>query len=335
MIGYYLEVINGLTHLGIPVRISIRAGSSAADVLSALLVFEILRRRRSLPHATIGGLGVAASPLLLLVASYHGNTDPLFVMLVLLGMFLIVDTRLVFLGGAALALALGVTIVPTVVLPCLAVYLVRHRREVLGRGVTGFGLTLAVTWGPAVVSHGEALKRNVFGYAGIDYRPWGLVRLANDLGWSSGAHVLVGPGRYVIVAVSAAVPALLVWRRQEKVMECAALSLAVFLALSTAFGVQYLAWAVAPAYLLDVWSATLYSMFGGLVLYQIYAYWNHGLAWVHAAGYRPLTPDQGALLAMVWASLLAVLVVGLQRVLADDPEGDMSPALSGAADQTQ
>jgi hypothetical protein len=225
---------------------------------------------------------------------------------------------------------LGVKIVPIVVLPCLAVYLVRHRRDVLGRAVTGFGLTLALTWGPAVVSHWQALQRDVLGYAGIAYRPWGLVRLTGELGWSSAAQVLGGPGRYVIVAVCAAVPALLVRTRPGRVMECAALSLAGFLALSPAFGVQYLAWAVAAAYLLDVWTATLYSMFGGLVLYQMYAYWNHGLAWVHPAHYRqPLTADQNALLAMVWASLLAVLGVGLRRVLVDDPGAEMPPAPTG------
>jgi len=315
LVGYCLEVVNRLSEWGVPLRVTIRAVSSAADVFSGLLVFEILRRRGSLLRATISGVAVGASPVLFLISGYHGNTDPLFVMLVLLGSFLIIDKRMALLGGVALGLAIGIKLVPIVVLPTIAVYLVRHHRDLLVRAAAGFGVTFAVTWGPAILTQWDGLKRNVLGYAGIDDRPWGLVRFADGLGWSWASQFMIGPGRFVVLLLCALVPAVLTWRWRSLAMESVAVSLVAFLALSPAFGVQYLAWAVAAAYLLDIWSATLYNILGGFLLYQIYDHWNGGLPWVEMAKGQHFTPYELVLAALLWAVLIAVLVRGANRAI--------------------
>ena len=311
LVGYFLEVVNRLSEWGVPLRETIRAVSSAADVFSGLLVFEILRRRGSLLRATISGVAVGASPVLFLISGYHGNTDPLFVMLVLLGSFLIIDKRMALLGGVALGLAIGIKLVPIVVLPTIAVYLVRHRRDLLVRAAAGFGVTFAVTWGPAILTQWDGLKRNVLGYAGINDRPWGLVRFADGLGWSWASQFMIGPGKFILVLLCALIPAALTWRWHRLAMESVAVSLVAFLILSPAFGVQYLAWAVAAAYLLDIWSATLYNILGGFLLYRIYDHWNGGLPWVEMAKGQHFTPYELVLAALLWAVLIAVLVRGL------------------------
>ena len=247
LVGYYLEVVNKLSQWGVPLRVTIRALASAADVISSLLVFEILRRRSSLLRSSISGLAVAASPVLFLISGYHGNTDPLFVMLVILGSFLIIDTRMAFAGGVALGLAIGVKLVPIVVLPTIAVYLVKHRRDLLVRAAAGFGTVFAVTWVPAILGEWDGLKRNVLGYSGINDRPWGLVGFADDLGWSWASQFMIGPGKYLVLLLCALIPATLAWRRPKLIMESVAMSMVAFLILSPAFGVQYLAWAVAAA----------------------------------------------------------------------------------------
>jgi Gpi18-like mannosyltransferase len=91
LVGDYLLVINKLSQWGVPLRVTIRVVSSTADVVSGLLVFEILRRRGSLLRSTISGVAVAASPVLFLISGYHGQTDPLFVVLVLLVVCLVID----------------------------------------------------------------------------------------------------------------------------------------------------------------------------------------------------------------------------------------------------
>ena len=315
LVGYYLEVLNKLSQWGIPLKVTIRALSSAADVISAVLVFEILRRRGSLLRSTFSGIAVAASPVLFLISGYHGNTDPLLMMLVLLGCFLIIDKRMALLGGVALGLAIGVKLVPIVVLPTIAVYLVRHQRDLLVRAAASFGVTFAVTWGPAILREWDGLKRNVLGYAGINDRPWGLVRFADGLGWSWASQLMIGPGRYVVVLLCALIPAALTWQRPQLAMESVAMSLAAFLVLSPAFGVQYLAWVVAAAYLLDFWSATLYNALGGLLLFQVYDHWNGGLPWSEMAKGQLFTPSEVALAALVWAVLIGVLVRGAHRAV--------------------
>jgi hypothetical protein len=322
LVGYYLEAINTISQWGVPLRVTIRAVSSAADVISGLLVFEILRRRGSLMRSTISGIAVGASPVLFLISGYHGNTDPLFVMLVLLGSFLIIDKHIALVGGVALGLAIGIKLVPIVVLPTVAVYLVRHHRDLLVRAATGFGVTFAITYGPAILTQWGGLKRNVLGYAGINDRPWGLVRFADGLGWSWASQFMIGPGRYVVLLLCALIPAALTWRWRSLAMESVAMSLVAFLVLSPAFGVQYLAWAVAAAYLLDIWSATLYNFLGGLLLYQIYDQWNGGLPWFQMAKGQLFTPYQVVLAALLWAVLIVVLVRGAHRAISGSDELD-------------
>jgi len=330
LIGYYLDFINRLVKLGIPLKVTLRAVSSAADIGSALLVLEILRTRVVLWRATASGLAVAGSPVLFLISGYHGNTDPLFVMLVLLGSFLIIDKQWALSGGAVIALALGVKLVPVVVLPVLAVHVIRHRRALAGRAVLGFGTVFAVTWGPALLSHFTQVWQNVLSYSGIDNRPWGLVHFASDLHWTAVSQLLVGPGKTLVVVACALVPAALVWRRAGVTMEAVALCLVAFLLLSPAFGVQYLAWAVAAAYLLDLWTATLFNALAGLTLFVIYDSWNHGLPWTLMARGHVLTLGQLALLTLVWAALALVLVAGTRSVLA--PAGRPGPGQAPVAE---
>ena len=80
LMGWYLRIANILSRHGIPLRFTIRAISSAADVVTALVSFEILRGRASLLRATVSGVLIPGSPVLFLISGYHGNTDPLFIM---------------------------------------------------------------------------------------------------------------------------------------------------------------------------------------------------------------------------------------------------------------
>ena len=324
LVGYYLEVVNALAGWGVPLKVTIRVVSSIADVVSSLVIFEILRRRTSLGRATLSGILVTASPVLFLISGYHGNTDPLFLMLVLLGGYLVVDKRMGLLGSAAFGLAIGVKLVPVIVLPTIAVYLIIHRRELLARAAAGFGFVVVVSWLPAVLGEWGALERNVFGYSGIAYRPWGLVHFADTLGWSSAASFIIGPGKDIVLVVCALAPAVLVWRRPQLVGESICLSLVLFLVLSNAFGVQYLAWALAAAYLLDVWSATLYNILGGIFLFEVYDKWNNGFPWSGVAAGQTFTAPELAGAALVWASLVVVLVRGTQQMVrrnrAEEPQ---------------
>lgn len=315
LVGYILEVVNELTVIGMPVKFTIRALSSIADVASAVLVFELLRTRRSLTIATLSGILVGASPVLFLVSGFHGNTDPIFLMLVLLSCFLLVDKRMGLVGGGVLALALGVKLVPVVVLPTLFVYLLRRDRKRLVAALVGFGAVFLISWGPALLQEWQPLQQQVIGYSGVSAREWGLVEFGHLAKDQNLINFLIGPGRMLIVALCALLPAALLWRRPDRVLEAVGLCLVGFLAFTPAFGVQYLAWALTVAFFVDFGFALIYNILGGFFLYNVYDHWSDGLPWDRAQAML-FTGDQVVFGMVVWASLLGVFAVGLRGLIA-------------------
>ncbi len=305
LIGYFLFGVNLLGRWGVSLSFTIRSVASLADVATALLVFEILRRRRPLAEATVAGVLVAASPVLLLVSGFHGNTDPVFTMLTFLSLFLLADLDRPAWAGAAMGLALGVKIVPVVIVPCLLLFAIRRNLATAARYAAGTAAVLAVTWTPAIIREWEPLKHNVLGYSGINQRQWGLVQLAT---WAEHPHwvkLLGEPGHLVTGAVAAAVPALIVWRAPRLVAEAVGLGFAIFLALSPAFGMQYLAWVAAGCFLFSLWGALAYNVVAGALLFHVYNRWNGGMPW-NIGFASPLTPAEVVGAMVVWVVLVVV-----------------------------
>lgn len=305
LMGFVLWFVNGLRDLGISDNFSIRALASLSDVGSAFVLLALLRRRRPPWQATLAAVLLAASPVLLLVSGYHGNTDPDFAFLTLLGLYLLVDRRLPAAAGVALALAIGVKIVPIVVLPAVAVYAWKRGRRTVVLLAAGFLMTFALTWGPALTSQFGPVTAHVLGYAGNGYSLWGVMQIGHWLGDPGWVAVLGGPGRLVLVLVCAFVPALAVWFRPDALLPAVAWSLLVFLAFATTFGVQYLVWAVAVAYLVDLWWATAYNISAGIMLAVIYNRWSGGPPWYYADPSLFTSGEKIGLLAP-WAALLVL-----------------------------
>ncbi len=205
LIGYWLGLLNVLEGWGFSIRFSIRAAASLADVVTAVVVFELLRTRTSVRRATASGVLVAVSPVLLVISGFHANTDPIFVMFVILAAYLLVDRRVPALAGIALALALGVKIVPVVVLPLFAVFALLAGARVLVQLGVAFAALTAVIWLPALLTEFSAVVGNVIGYSGIAARPWGVAQ-AGPLGGRPG---LGG------VAADVPVPVRRVWRSRR------------------------------------------------------------------------------------------------------------------------
>jgi uncharacterized membrane protein len=317
VIGYFLALVDVGRHHGVSIGFSIRSVASLADVGSALLVFEILRRRRSLREAGWAAAMVAVSPVLVVISGFHGNTDPIFVLFTLLALYLLADRDKPLAGGLSMGIAIGIKIVPIVAVPALLVLAFTQGRRSLLRFGGGFVAAVAITWLPALITHGQAVKEHVLGYAGSGISQWGLIQIGHwfdDPGW---ADFLTGAGRFPVVLLCALVPAALVWRRPAMAAEAVGLSLVSFLFLSPAFGCQYLVWAVAAAYLLNFGWATVYNLGAGLVLFKVYTRWAHGFPWNHA-DYWGLVGIEliGALL--LWGCLGVLAALGLRRILTSE-----------------
>jgi hypothetical protein len=323
LIGYYLWVLDKLQghHLRMP--LTLRSVSSVSDVVSAVLVFEILRRRRALVEATAAGVLVAISPVLFIISGFHGNTDPVFVMFVLLALHLLADRSQPAWAGAALGIAVGIKIVPFVVLPALLIYaLIRGWRPLL-EFIVGFAVVFGLSWGPALIQEHAAVRAHVIGYPGSGVSQWGLIQLAHWMGDPSWEKTLTGSGRFLEVLFCAAAGAVVVWWRPHLVAEAVGLSLGLFLFLGPAFGCQYLVWGMAASYLLSFTWATAYNLFAGITLTIIYDRWSRGFPWYHAqASGFPL--HELWWLFAIWIVLGCACAQGIRRICT-------SPAPAGPA----
>ena len=321
LIGWMLLVMNHLTRLGFSFPFLIRVPASVADVVTTLLIFEMLRARRSLREATAAALLVACSPVLFIISGFHGNTDPVFVMFTLLSAYLLIHrpwpalTWLApALAGVAFALALSVKLVPIVVLPTLLLLAARLGRRQLASFAVGSAVVMLPLWGPVVLRQWRPFHQDVLEYTGSSVRQWGSVEFAHLAHEPTSAITfLTGPGRFLALLFSALLPALLLYWRRDAALPAIGLSLALFLLLSPAFATQYMAWPLAAAYLIDLGAATLYNLSAGALLAEVYNRWNGGLPWDVSLA-RPLLPKEVAALAVVWALLLLVVIVGLRRI---------------------
>src|SRR5690606_4282740 len=107
LVGWWLLAVNALADLGIPFGFLIRVPSIAAHVASVFLVYDMVRRRRP-GQAWASALAVALTPLLVIIAGFHGNNDPVMAAFLLASVWLLVDRRAPLLAGVAFSLAVSV-----------------------------------------------------------------------------------------------------------------------------------------------------------------------------------------------------------------------------------
>lgn len=337
-IGWMLLFFNWLVGHGYSFRFLIRLPASLADVVSTMLVFELVRSRRSLAQATVAGVLVAISPVLVVVSGFHGNTDPVFVMFSLLSLYFLVMRPWGVLAGISFAMAISVKIIPIVTLPVLLLVAWRAGRKRLVQFLVGSGAVLLVLWLPVVIERWRPFARDVLGYKGFAGK-WGIVEFATVLGASQ--HILdlmEGPGRLPLLLLSCGLPLYVAWKRPASAIPAFGLSLVLVLLLSTgSSGGRYFAWAVAAAFLVDVPLAAVFDIAGGILIVIVYNRWNGGFPWDFAVA-SPWTHGEAVFGAFVWFALLAVAIRGVLELrsppTASGPsrEVDVVQAADGAGD---
>jgi uncharacterized membrane protein len=314
--GWLLAAINWiLDHDVLSFPFLIRVPACLADFATALLVFELVRLARPARQAAIAAVLVACSPVLFVVSGFHGNTDPVFVMFSLLSVYLLVVPRWGLAAGVAFGIALSIKLVPVVLLPVLLVVLVRLGWRRLAAFASGGAIVFLLLWVPVLVSRWHAFREQVLGYTGGALREWGLPQLLTWVDLPGAGGWLAGPGRFGILLVSGLTAAAVVWRRPDAVVPAAGLSLVLFLLLSPAFGMQYLAWPLAAAYLIDTAAATAYNVAASVFVVVVYSHWSDAYPWHwYAAWAVPFSSRELVLMALTWVALAAVALAGLRML---------------------
>ncbi|MBT2364575.1 hypothetical protein J7E88_04355 [Streptomyces sp. ISL-10] len=264
---------------GIPFSTLIRTPACLADFVTCILVFEILRRRTSLCTAVLCAVGAALCPLLVATSGYHGNTDTIAVMFAFAAAHLLLDRASPALAGCAVVLSFSVKLPPVVAVPLffLAAWRLGGRAALLRFGAAFTALVLAV-WGPVLVTVPGPLRENVLEYGGGHWRMWGLIRFAE---WARVPEPVIafaqGDGHFLFVLVCAATGMWLVWRRPAALHIVLATTLGLLLLLSTASGLQYLAWPAAGLFVIGLREGLSYGVVSGALAAPLYAFTTGGL----------------------------------------------------------
>ena len=119
--SWLLVGLGHLSDLGLSYPFLIRLPASVADGVTTLALFQLLRGVRGDKAAVAAAAMFSFSPLAVTVSGFHGNTDPAFVMFVLVSLLMLTSYHNGWAAGIALGLALSVKIVPVVALGVLAV----------------------------------------------------------------------------------------------------------------------------------------------------------------------------------------------------------------------
>jgi hypothetical protein len=262
----------------------IRLPAVVADVVSVVVLYRVLRFAWGERRALLGAVGLACSPILVMVSGFHGNTDPVFMCLCLLAAERLVCGRSPLYAGLLLGLAINVKLVPLILLPIFFFHLPGRAAKL--RFALTLGAVLLAGYGYHVAVAYPTMKKNVFEYGGLR-GIWGLTEMC-AAGWpylasKSGATLL----KWGIALVIATRAIVLAWRpapgdgpaAARRLLSSIGWAFLTFLLLTPGFGIQYLAWLAIAAFLIEPWGAFAFNLLGGAFMFSVYHYWNRGFPW--------------------------------------------------------
>src|SRR5882762_4365036 len=180
--AYYLRGIFALTEqpwcqdLGIHFPFLLRLPGIIADFLVVLVLLRMTKTDLRIPTWALALF--ALSPVSLMVSGFHGNTDPVMVMFLVLASFFCLREKSVWCG-LFLALSCQIKIIPLLLLPIFFFFWLARRRAVSFS--LPFVLVSLVLWAEPLLKFPALFVKNVLSY-GSFWGIWGItywLRLTN------------------------------------------------------------------------------------------------------------------------------------------------------------
>jgi hypothetical protein len=289
--AYFLRLINSLAHqesfraYGLTFPFLLRFPGIIADfvVVLALLWLGEKDTRFRLPVWALALL--ALSPVSLMVSGFHGNTDPVMVMFLILATIAALRRHAV-MCGLFLALSCQVKIIPFLLLPIFFFFW-------LPRRVVAFSLPFALAslalWAEPLLKFPALFLKNVLSY-GSFWGIWGItywLRLTNLPQFSAVTFYHFPPMQSFVVTVLKliiiAAVLLIAWRRrnlsERAMLDSFAYAWIIFFVFAPGVCAQYMVW-LAPFIL--IFSPQFYlwlTVTSTLFLFFFYNITAHGLPW--------------------------------------------------------
>jgi hypothetical protein len=333
LVAYYLELIYKLSQLhffeqnGITFPFLLRLPAILADFISVLMLLRLVKEI-SAPRIPIWALLLfALSPVSLMVSGFHGNTDPIMVMFLLIAAYACTRHNPVCCG-IFLALSCQIKIVPLLCLPVFLFFWLQRRS--LRWFVLPLILTMLTFWSEPLFHYPLAYAKNVFGY-GSFWGLWGITYWLRQTGWSEFSRasfydlsltqtLIVSLLKLTIISTVI----ILAWRRRNMVSERAlfaslAYTWVIFFILSPGIGAQYLVWA-APFIL--VLSSQFYALFtagSSIFLFFFYNTISRGLPWYRGMSNGDFKTDWPPWSIWPWAILIVAIILLWKRARREHP----------------
>ena len=307
MISLLRTLANVAESLEVPFPSLFRTLTSLADLGSFLLVAAMVKGRGG---ASWNLVAYAFCPAAILIAGFHGNSDPLMIFFLLVAAWSAQRGHPPWLLGLFTTAALNIKLLPLFLLPALFFYLRDWRGRFQCFGVIAVAsLTL---WLPYLAQDPAAVIKSTLGYDSLTGL-WGI-------GYILRRTVLFEPyshyAKYPILLLSAAV-AWLMNRTQTRIplFDQFGITLFLFLFLTPGFGVQYLYWLTPWAVTLGARSYWFHSLTAGAFLFTVYNFWSGGMPWgfANSLATGPWGRGTQVLLLSAWISVGVVLSDYWQR----------------------
>jgi uncharacterized membrane protein len=330
--AYYLQFIGYLSHqeffrsYGITFPFLLRLPGIVADFIVVLVLLRLSETSERFRIPTWGLALFAISPVSVMVSGFHGNTDPVVVMFLVLAAYMCLRERPA-LCGVFFALSCQVKIIPLLLLPITFFFWLA--RGAAWRFTIPFMLLSLAMWAEPLIKFPMLFLKNVLGYGGY-WGTWGItywLRLtqwrqfngagAFNLPWAPAAIVfLLKVG--IIVAVL-----MIAWRRRylpgRAVIDSIAYAWIVFFVFAPGVSVQYMVWLAPFVLMLSP------SLFGWLVVTSsifLFVFYNTiagGLPWFIAISRNHLNPIWTPWSLWPWATLIFGMILLWKKAVAADP----------------
>jgi uncharacterized membrane protein len=323
----YLSRNAFLQERGVTFPLLLRLPGIVADLIAVLILIRIrdMTPQRRIP--TWAMLLFALSPVSIMVSGFHGNTDPVMAMFLVLTAYMCLLKRPV-LSGIFFALSCQIKIIPLLLLPILSFFWLNRRAAI--RFTIPLLLLTTAMWIQPLVKFPMLFFRNVFLYNSY-WGSWGISYWLKLTQWSQfngGFFHLQTAATIVAWALKLGIVCavlIIAWRRrhlsERALVDSFAYGWMVFFVFAPGVCPQYMVW-LAPFILL--FSPTMYGWFtlsSALALFFFYNGLTAGLPWyIGIARNNAGGLSQSAPWALwPWAALIAGLFYFWRRATETDP----------------
>ena len=318
LVGYFLQGLAWLDHQpffqqnGLTFPFLLRLPGIIADFGVVLLVLAVVREYPNLRPPRWALLLFAASPVSIMVSGFHGNTDPIMVLFLVLASIMALRGR-PLLCGVFLALGCQVKIIPLLLLPIFLFFWAERRR--LGWFLSSFLVSSLLFCAEPLLRSPVSFLKNVLSY-GSFWGIWGLtycLRMTGLHEFNKVSFFHLSEVQNAVIMILKVIVVLsillLAWRRRKLAPPALFASIGyawmIFFVFSPGVAAQYLVW-LAPFILLL--SPRFYGFLvagSSIFLFSLYTITSGGFPWYFAHASKKLNA-----ICAQWALIPWLVLVG-------------------------